>query len=406
MKNNITAAYFILTENCNLRCTYCFEKDTRAVSQYMNEETAFKTIDFLFENAKKCDERKVGITFFGGEPALCVDLMRSMLRYTNRKEREYEGIDANISIITNGTIYNDDYESFLEEWFESRGSVDIQLSVDGTPEIQNINRPCANSCLDSSKLVEECAEKYKEFFKRKGIKMNQLHIHACISKKSLPYLYEIHKYFTRVLRITYKFAWVIEDEWDDNDVAILDRELDLITNDLCNRTLNRNDFVFKHFDKCSGCSSGRRLICVDTKGDIYPCHRFFFYKPEKRDELIIGNIHNEVPINEEKREVYKNIDESKMCDLPCQVCVAVNYSFTGDLHKRPNEYDVKFMAIINRHYYRFCNIIERKQVTKTMEEMAKQLNKQQNMINMLSRRVMYLEELTGANKPSENTNQN
>ena len=87
MDSNITSGYFILTENCNLRCTYCFEKNTRAVSKYMSRETAFRGIDFLFQEAVKNQTNPINITWFGGEPALCPGLMSEMMDYAEQQAK-------------------------------------------------------------------------------------------------------------------------------------------------------------------------------------------------------------------------------------------------------------------------------------------------------------------------------
>lgn len=390
MKNNITSCYFILTENCNLRCTYCFENKTRCVNKNMSEEIAFKTIDYLFENAKKTKEDKVNITWFGGEPMLNVKLMRSMLHYIVDKQKE-TGTRARMQIITNSTIYNDEVEEFLEEWVKlTKGDIDIQLSVDGTPEIQNINRPCANKNLVSSELVEECIKKFQKFYDEHNISHKRLHIHTCISKASMPKLLEIYRYFTYQLKVNFKFAWVFEEPWDDNDVEIFDTQLNLIIREMFKANRSIDKYPFKRFDRCSGCSSGRRLVCVDTKGDIYPCHRFFFYNIEKRGEHILGNILNEVPIDEEKRQAYIDIDESQITIHPCQVCVAVNSEFGGDWKTLPNEYGIKFMEIMNKYYYMYEERDEKQKLMSCIDAMVKTINGQEERIKNLESEVFRL----------------
>lgn len=397
----ITTSYFILTENCNLRCTYCFEKDTRAVVKYMDEETAFKMTDFLFDNAVAYNKdiegtntqpKQVHITFFGGEPMLAIDLMRKILRYGKEKS-EATGVKIKFSIITNGTIYNDEVEEFLEEWYQLFGVIDVQLSYDGCPEVQNMNRPCANSKLVCSELVESAAAKFKSFVERHKLHRDCLYIHAVVSHDSLPYLYESHRYFISTLKINYQFAWVIEDKWDDNDIKILDRELSKIIPDLANCTNNVNRYPFKRFDTCSGCGAGRALCALDTEGNIYPCHRFFFYSLKIRSEMIFGNIHNEEPIDHEIREKFLNIDENKMSNYPCQVCVAVNYESTGDMHVRPNDYDVKFMVILNHHYKIFSEMMEKKNMkiqikdlTNMVMNLSRELNDLRMKVNLIEQR--------------------
>lgn len=393
----ITSAYLILTENCNLRCTYCFEGGTRCVTKYMSKEVAFKTVDFLIQQAVEYDVDKIKITFFGGEPMLCTDLMIDIMHYAeavakaNKKEAQY-------SIITNGTIYNEKVEEFLDVWLGYKGKVNVQLSIDGVPEIQDTNRPCAAAGLKSSQLVESAVSKFKEYFKKHSLDKDSLHIHACVSKASLPRISESYEYFTRDLGImNSNFAWVIEDDWDDNDLAIFSEQLQKIVKRLVNITTNTKRFPFKHFDKSSGCSSGQNLISVDTEGNIYPCHRFFFYNMDKRESVILGNIMDGITYPD-RREQYFDIDYSKISPDVCQICIAVNHQCTGDICKQPNDYGAKFMNIINQYYNHFTDLVEKKVQLNAMRDLAATIKAQQDTINSLEERVKKLENNNVANE--------
>lgn len=354
-----TSVYLILTENCNLRCTYCFEKNSRTVQNYMTEDIAFRSVDIILENTlkkanifnKKGIPNKIkpaSITFFGGEPALCPELMSKILHYSWEKAAEME-IPIEYSIITNGTLFTDEYEKFLAEWAElTNGALSVQLSIDGIPEIQNVNRPCALATQKSSDLVEATVEKYHEFFSEHNIDPERLTIHACVSKQSIGNIFDSFKYFYNTLKIiNSRFAWVIEDDWDDQDVETLDNEMAKLIRWLCERTTNQKRFPFKTFDKCSGCSSGKNLFCVDTSGNVFPCHRFFFFDRLNK-ELSFGNVLDDnFDINNcDKREPFTSFDISKISDV-CQICIATNYEYTGSLYERPNHYDAKFMEVLN-----------------------------------------------------------
>lgn len=398
MKKLTTACYFILTENCNLRCTYCFEKDTRTAVKTMSEEVAFKTVDYLLDNCVQRVEMGeknayVHITFFGGEPTLATDLMIKILRYTKNRSLDL-GVQVKFSIITNGTIFNEKVEEFLEEWYMLFGTVDIQLSVDGCPEVQNMNRPCANSMIKSSDLVEEVVPKYKAFLEKHNLNRDCIYIHAVVSHQSLPLLFESHMYFITKLQVNYQFAWVVEDQWTDDDVVLLDKELSKIIPHLSECTNNVARFPFKRFDYCSGCGSGRGLLSVDTEGNIYPCHRFFFYSFDIRSDMLLGNIMDENPIDDEKRQMFLDIDEKKICDLPCQVCIAVNYETTGDMYKRPNDFDVKSMVILNHHFKIFSEIMEKKNMNMRLNDLTNKVRSLNNDVEWLKRII----ELNGLKK--------
>lgn len=387
----VTSAYFLLTENCNLRCTYCFEGQTRCVTKYMSKETAFKTVDFLFQQAIEHDVDKISITFFGGEPMLCPELMTDIMHYAEEKAKA-NGRETQYSIITNGTIYNDKVEAFLDVWREYKGDVNIQLSIDGIPEIQNANRPCAAEGLVSSQLAESAIAKFKEYFKKYGLNREHLHIHACVSKASLPRIYDSFLYFTRDLGIiNSNFAWVIEDDWNDNDLNIFSEQMQKIIKRLVDVTTNTKRFPFKHFDKSSGCSAGQNLIAVDTEGNIYPCHRYFFHNVDNRDNVILGNVEQGITYND-RREQYFDIHYASISPETCQICIATNHGCTGDIHKCPNDYGAKFMNIINQYYQHFCDLIDKKIQLDALSKLLTHTQTQAEQINALEDRIKALEE--------------
>ncbi len=388
MDSNITSGYFILTENCNLRCTYCFEKKTRAVCKYMSKETAFRGIDFLFQEAIKNQTNPINITWFGGEPALCPSLMSEMMDYAEHRAQEKKK-EVTYHLITNGTIYNEQIEEFLEKWYATKGkNVTIQLSIDGIPAIQDKKRPCADSTRQSSILVKEAVAKYKQFFVDHEIPEDNLHIHACVSKDSLPFLYESYQYFTRELGIrNSKFSWVIEDVWEDSDLEIFSQQLGLITSKLCRITTNRKRFPFKHFHQCSGCSSGRKLVCFDTEGTIYPCHRFFFYDKAKRKEMELGSLYHETSLNEEKRKAFIEFRDESVTNLPCQICIAVNHEYTGRLDRMPNDFSVKFMSIINQYFAHFSDVCEKRLTVEAIKKLESRVTKLEEENQELRERI-------------------
>ncbi len=388
MDSNITSGYFILTENCNLRCTYCFEKNTRAINKYMSKETAFRGIDFLFQEAIKNQTNPINITWFGGEPALCPGLMSEMMDYAEQQAKEKEK-EVTYHLITNGTIYNEQIEEFLEKWYDTKGkNVTIQLSIDGIPAIQDKKRPCADSRRQSSILVKEAVAKYKKFFADHEIPEDNLHIHACVSKDSLPFLYESYQYFTGELGIrNSRFSWVIEDSWEDSDLEIFSQQLGLITSKLCRITTNRKRFPFKHFHQCSGCSSGRKLVCFDTEGTIYPCHRFFFYDKAKRKEMELGSLYHETSLNEEKRKAFIEFRDESVTNRPCQICIAVNHEYTGRLDRMPNDFSVKFMSIINQYFAHFSDVCEKRLMVEAIKKLESRVTKLEEENQELRERI-------------------
>ena len=74
------------TLRCNLKCDYCHSRaKSESVSGYdMDEETARKTVDFIFQTPSK----QVKIEFQGGEPLLNFDIVKYVIGYAEKLNKE------------------------------------------------------------------------------------------------------------------------------------------------------------------------------------------------------------------------------------------------------------------------------------------------------------------------------
>jgi uncharacterized protein len=102
----------------------------------MNLETAKKAIDFVVNNYYKSNgnKEKPNISYFGGEPTLLWDEI--IVPLTIWAEEKYNNL-ISFSITTNGTLLNKEKILFLKEH-----NIYPLLSMDGSEEVQNYNRPC------------------------------------------------------------------------------------------------------------------------------------------------------------------------------------------------------------------------------------------------------------------------
>ena len=75
-KSNRFTAIVVLNLDCNLACGYCFEEGVRG-KRAMSAETADLLVAMI-EREHLDRGRKVSLDFYGGEPLLSVDLIRSI----------------------------------------------------------------------------------------------------------------------------------------------------------------------------------------------------------------------------------------------------------------------------------------------------------------------------------------
>lgn len=129
-----------ITENCNLRCKYCYLSDVYNYSRNrtykkMSYEVAVQAIDNFFDSIAKIKKiipgKKCAITFYGGEVLLEKELLKNCIEYAKEKAPT----DIIFSLTTNGTLLDNEISDFLVE-----NNVYIGVSLDGNKINHDRNR--------------------------------------------------------------------------------------------------------------------------------------------------------------------------------------------------------------------------------------------------------------------------
>jgi len=153
---NIT---LFLTNNCNLRCTYCFQSHDRE-DNVMSEgilEKVFEYIKNTFESNKNLNA--LSFVMFGGEPLLTLSKYKSFFDTVREycKQNEY---GYTTQIITNGVLINESNLKILVE----NNCRNIQITLDGIKEVHDKTRKFRNgkgsfdSVVNGIKLVQSSKE--------------------------------------------------------------------------------------------------------------------------------------------------------------------------------------------------------------------------------------------------------
>ena len=136
---NIT---FVVTEACNLNCSYCYE--THKTGRRMTKEVAKQSVDFLFDKQKINgyyefdDSVAVILEFIGGEPLLEIDLIDYIVEYFKFKAFEVGSPWASnymISMSSNGVLFETEkVQNFIKR---NLGRVSIGITIDGNKELHD-----------------------------------------------------------------------------------------------------------------------------------------------------------------------------------------------------------------------------------------------------------------------------
>ncbi len=134
-----------LTENCNLRCKYCFFSESydntrNRTDKIMSEKTAIDALDYYFKEFKKVlmynPGKKCVVTFYGGEPLLNFEIIKKCVEYTKENcPSEYI-----FSITSNGLLLQNEIAEYLVS-----NDFYISVSLDGNKNNHDRNRVLPNN---------------------------------------------------------------------------------------------------------------------------------------------------------------------------------------------------------------------------------------------------------------------
>ncbi|MDV7824209.1 radical SAM protein [Enterococcus gallinarum] len=138
VSNSMSQMTLQLTQNCNLRCSYCVYSGNYYNRQHNNKvmdfELAKNRIDYFFKHSSHSNDLAIG--FYGGEPLLCFRFIKKCVEYA---ESTNPGKNLYFTITTNGTLLT----KKVAEYFDNR-NFHITLSLDGASKQHDINRRFVN----------------------------------------------------------------------------------------------------------------------------------------------------------------------------------------------------------------------------------------------------------------------
>lgn len=341
------------TEDCNLRCKYCYEINKNPKS--INLDTCKKFIDLILFGDKSWRNKVIGtqgdyrkdkyvFDFIGGDSLMDVKLLDEIFKYVNTKISTLEDSRHYFSISTNGTLFKKkEVRDFCEKW---KNNLKITVSIDGCPEIHDLNRVYPDG-RGSMKDILEYWPWYQKTFPE-----DSRHTKATCNRGSIPYLYKSLKFMHEELGLTDIFQnFIMEDmHLTDDDIKELDGQLELCTkyvaehqNDLCWSMIDIDKYILKKDMEKSQCGSGI-MPTLGINGDIYPCHRWLPHTQGScRGEMCVGcanggftNKENFIKVQE--GGVRKNCTKDPKCmecefEPACSYCIAGCYSEFGEFRR-------------------------------------------------------------------------
>ena len=340
LKKNLNQVTLQLTQECNFRCVYCsygandFQHQREHSAKKMSMETAFKAVDFFVANSTERGDSALG--FYGGEPLLELELIKSIVEYA---EKKFFGKNLSFPITTNGSLLTPEVVEYL-----STHNFSITISLDGTSEIHDRSRKFAATGAGTFAAIKKNLDKIK---KSHPTLFEKIMFNIVIDPRYS--CNDIHTFFTdsHIFKDSEIMGSIIEDFYSIEKVVSSDtyiREsnyhnlkvyLSLINRypqDSVSRVAKNNirasysklkdDMtVFIELSDVTApggpCIPGGQRLFISADGDFYPCERV----SETSEAMQIGNLNNGFDIAKAKNVL--NIGQ--LTEEDCKNCWAIRH---------------------------------------------------------------------------------
>lgn len=296
-----------VTENCNLHCVYCYQHTKRPV---IIEEPLLKQIiqdSFINERSFK----RLEFNLIGGEPLLCMPLIKQICEWTWSKPRPIEYV---FSATTNGVgIKEED-----KEWFrQHKDRFSLCLSVDGTKTMHDTNRSNSYDRIDLDFFLKT--------WPKQKVKMT-------VSPQTIDTFAEgVIDLQEKGFDLTANLAYGVD--WSGKDLErILERELKKLINYYLDNE-DKEPFLWLRLPLHKlaennnqpewWCGAGLDTIAYDVHGKVLPCQLFYGTTGDSMTGCDQLNL-------DEALQLYYDHCKVKPLFNICPLCIGMAYSSKGN----------------------------------------------------------------------------
>ena len=344
-----------LTERCNLRCTYCYYKVSHeARSLVMSNEIMEAAIRLAFERTLFLGQRFLNITFFGGEPLLCMESIRRGVEFAKSlvAGRFGDGFEVGaptsapispkfrlrFAVNTNGTLLDDSIIEYLK-----REKFRIYLSLDGPEAHHNVCRKQVGGA-GSFKLIEPHIPALR--------KLDTVLL-SVVTRENMHSLSEavrwIHAQGFRNMTTAVDF----DGKWTGEEFDVLAAEYVKMAEFWIELKRKKMQFYLGTIQdklkfrltgqrhRTSSCHVVEGIVACAANGNLFPCTRFISSK--KDAPYIMGNVYDDPAkifggaVARDVRDFFdRDKEDCKGCALRfrCHAheCACTSFYSTGSIH--------------------------------------------------------------------------
>jgi len=335
----------ILTNACNLSCSYCFEQHKKDYGKFTQEQLK-QVYDFLV-SANDLPNRN--FQFFGGEPLAQKAKILEFCR-TYKEELSANKEKVRVSIVTNALLLTPE---FMKEYC-SYDFTSLVISLD-TDNAETNRRELTKENID---YIFDMLELIPDYMMREN---HHCAIRCTINEESVPYLrgfmhrlygsgvrnFVIHPLIMGREQGVVEWVMPASAEYREEKQNNAATSWDEMTDELKSMMFRYPDFKIHWAEGVgvkgeSNCMVGSDMIAMDASGDFSGCY-FFTNLKETAGHTMLGNLFRDEIYIDRYVNFQKNYvdalehEECQSCHLKnfCYQCPAGNIS-TGDKLFRPD----------------------------------------------------------------------
>lgn len=260
-----------IIQKCNLRCKYCYSK-VSGISPVMSTKIARKAVDFITEFS---DCKQLSVSFYGGEPLLNFQVIKSSMEYASKKAEE-KGYPVQFNITTNGTLLTDDLITFFAQYHTN-----IEISIDGPASIHDAMRITP----DKKGTHDKVMDRLNQLLRTPGF--HTINVSSVVTNNSR--LRDVYRYLYQFPFKNINISCVRPLYNKENRYALSDyqkvqyledmQKIALECLDLLLKGIRPSYYIFErkilqlwnHTTNEYYCPAGITRFGVSPQGDVYPC---------------------------------------------------------------------------------------------------------------------------------------
>lgn len=334
----------ILTNACNLSCSYCYEQHNRDFGRF-TEESLLTTYRFLVNANQR--QKKV-FNFFGGEPLIHKDLILKFVKENEQELQENARGDFNtvVGIVTNGLLLT---EKLVDE-FLGYDFTYVLISLD-TDRAEVDHREIGQDKIDRlMEIIRYMPDEPKQ--------QKRVTIRCTLARENAPYFTDFaDNLYDRGIRRMVVHPLVLDSakgfiRWTDDEWNNLHKDILAVLDKYSDMQIHFSEGVGQKGEE--NCMIGADMIAMDGSGDFSGCYFFTNQKANGAGKAILGNLFQDKiyidrykSFQKEYAKMFEEEEQCKTCDYKnaCYQCPAGNLDTGSAKMFRPDDMCQKIVKL-------------------------------------------------------------